>query len=71
VCGEQKTRFGSAAKFLPYVECDAKSAVAETARCHAASVRVYPTWIINGQRYEGLKSLEELARASAFTPAGS
>jgi hypothetical protein len=71
VCGEQKARFGSAAKLLPYVEGDAKSPIAEPARCNAASVRAYPTWIINGQRYEGLKTLDELAGASAFTPSGS
>jgi len=29
-------------------------------------VRGYPTWIINGQRLEGVRSLEDLARASRF-----
>jgi hypothetical protein len=53
---------------LPYVECDAKSPVAEPARCQAADVRRYPTWVITGSRYEGVMSLEDLARASGFEP---
>jgi hypothetical protein len=48
------------------VECDAKSSVAQPSRCAAADVRRYPTWIINGTRYEGVLGLEDLARASAF-----
>jgi hypothetical protein len=51
---------------LPYVECDSRSPVAETGRCNAAGVRRYPTWIIGGQRLEGVKTLEELGRASGF-----
>ena len=54
---------------LPYVECDAKSALAQPARCAEADVRRYPTWIIKGGRYEGVLGLEDLARASGFTPA--
>jgi hypothetical protein len=29
-------------------------------------IRRYPTWIVRGQRYEGVLSLDELARASGF-----
>jgi hypothetical protein len=31
-------------------------------------VRRYPTWVIKGSRYEGVLTLEELAKASGFTP---
>jgi hypothetical protein len=51
---------------LPYVECDARSPVAQLSRCQAADVRRYPTWIIKDARFEGVLTLEELARASGF-----
>ncbi len=50
------------------MECDAKSPIAEVGRCRTADIRKYPTWIIGGNRYEGVMSLEDLARASAFQP---
>lgn len=53
---------------LPYVECDQRGVAAQPARCAAASVRRYPTWVIKGSRYEGVLTLEELAKASGFTP---
>ena len=31
-----------------------------------AGVRAYPTWIINGQKHEGVLSLERLAELSKF-----
>jgi len=31
-------------------------------------VRAYPTWVIAGRRVEGVQSLDDLARASRFTP---
>ena len=35
-------------------------------RCVQAGVHAYPTWIINGQKYEGVLSLERLAELSKF-----
>jgi hypothetical protein len=32
-------------------------------------VRRYPTWIVGGQRFEGVMSVDDLARASGFTAA--
>ena len=54
-------------KYLPYVECDARGAGAEPARCDRASVRKYPTWVIGDKRFEGVMGLDDLARASNFT----
>jgi glutaredoxin len=65
-CQEQKELFGGAAGSLPYVECDAKGANAQTERCERAGVRAFPTWVIGGERREGMQSLEELARVSGF-----
>ena len=63
---EQKARFGPAAALLPYVECDPRGRGAAPARCETAAVRRYPTWLIAGQRHEGVLTLDELARASGF-----
>jgi hypothetical protein len=38
----------------------------QPARCDAAGVRKYPTWIIRGTRYEGVMTLDGLAKASGF-----
>jgi len=48
------------------VECDPKGAGADPQRCERVGVRRYPTWIVRGERYEGVLSLDELARASGF-----
>jgi hypothetical protein len=35
-------------------------------RCVKADVHAYPTWMINGQKHEGMLSLERLAELSKF-----
>jgi uncharacterized membrane protein len=67
-CREQKRLFGDAADQLPYVECDARGAVARPELCAQANVRAYPTWVIQGTRQEGVMPLDTLARLSGFTP---
>ena len=56
---------------LPYVECDARGVAAEPSRCTEAGVRRYPTWVIASKRFEGVMTLDELAKASGFTPPAS
>ena len=41
-----------------YVDCDE-----ESERCANAGVTAYPTWIINGQSYQGVQSIDVLSRA--------
>ena len=48
------------------MECDPRGIAPDPARCERANVRRYPTWIIGGQRYEGVMTLEELAQASRW-----
>jgi len=52
---------------LPYVECnplgDHKTL---DERCVKAGVHAYPTWMINGQKHEGVLTLERLAELSKF-----
>jgi hypothetical protein len=51
---------------LPYVECDARGLGARPDRCAQVGVKRYPTWTIDGQRYEGVQTIEQLATASKF-----
>lgn len=68
-CADQKAMFGQAAALLPYIECDPRSPVGRPQVCAAAGVRAYPTWEIQGQHYEGVLTLDELARLSGYVPA--
>jgi len=60
-CKDQKALFGESVKYINYVECDASGENAKPEECQAAGITGYPTWIINNQKYEGFKKLEELA----------
>lgn len=42
---------------------------ADPARCEQVRVRAYPTWVVGGQRFEGVMTLAQLARASGFAEA--
>jgi uncharacterized membrane protein len=66
-CTQQKTIFGSSASRLPYIECSpAGPKGPEATVCKTLNIRTYPTWIINGQRREGVLSPEDLAYYSRF-----
>ena len=66
-CQEQKALFLASAKRLPYVECSSGGrGSALTAPCVKADINSYPTWIIGTSRLTGLKTPQELARASGF-----
>jgi uncharacterized membrane protein len=66
-CQEQKESFGASAHRVPYVECSPGGPRAASARvCVEAGIKSYPTWIINGERYEGTQTLENLARYSKY-----
>jgi len=65
-CNSQKALFGQAAALLPYIECDARSPIGQPGVCVSAQIRAFPTWDINGQRYEGVLSLEQLAEMTGY-----
>lgn len=66
-CNDQKEIFGAAAERLPYVECAPDGPRGpQASACRAAGVNSYPTWIIGGERYEGLLPPRVLARLSGF-----
>lgn len=69
-CAEQKALFGGAAHRLPYVECSPDGRrTAQAPPCRDAGVEAYPTWIVEGQRVEGLIPVERLARLPGFDAA--
>jgi uncharacterized membrane protein len=71
-CKEQKEMFGSSVKRMPYVECSPGGpGTPQAAVCTAAGVESYPTWTINGQRYVGTQSLENLAQFSQYKDQGA
>ena len=71
-CAEQKEMFGSSVKRLPYVECSPGGpGTPQAPVCNQAGVESYPTWTINGQRYVGTQSLENLAQYSKYKNEGA
>lgn len=61
-CAAQKTEFGDAAKYLPYVEC-ANSDTSENQTCIAAGIKSYPTWYFpDGTSSTGVNSLANIAQ---------
>jgi uncharacterized membrane protein len=66
-CADQKKKFGSSVKRIPYVECSPGGQQAPSAPiCKEKNITNYPTWIINGQRYTGIQELDALAQASKY-----
>ena len=66
-CQNQKHLFGAeAAKQLNYVECHPQGQNAQPQACQAAGIESFPTWEINGQKYAGEKTLQELADLSNY-----
>jgi uncharacterized membrane protein len=66
-CENQKAMFGASAHRLPYIECSPGGRrVPQASQCRSARIRSYPTWFINGLRYEGAYSLRQLAQLSRF-----
>lgn len=67
-CKEQKQMFEASAHRLPYIECSPDGRYRpQNPTCRQMAIRVYPTWIINGRRYDGKLTLQELATHSGFT----
>ena len=58
-CLEQKKWFGDAFQYIDYVECGESNEA-----CTAAGIQGYPTWVINGKKYTGVHSPDQLATLS-------
>lgn len=67
-CYEQKQLFGKeAAAELPRIECVPSGQNYQEQQCRAANITAFPTWVINGQSYQGVKTLNRLADLSGYT----
>ena len=66
-CQEQKALFTASVDRLPYVECTPEGRGGpRSVDCLTRNIQDYPTWIIDGERYTGVVSVERLARVSNF-----
>jgi glutaredoxin len=66
-CHKQKDLFGKEAfSQLDYIECDPGGKDARPDLCQQANVEGFPTWEIQGKKYGGLMSLQELANVSGY-----
>ncbi|MEB3260015.1 MAG: hypothetical protein VKP63_05230 [Cyanobacteriota bacterium] len=66
-CFKQKNLFGQqAGNALPYVECEKTDD--QRQRCAQLGIAAYPTWVLGGQRLEGVQSLDRLGQWSGFNP---
>ncbi len=71
-CFDQKQFFGKAAfAQIEYIECDPNGKNAKVLLCQVAGIAGYPTWEINGQKYEGVLSLQRLAELSGYQGANN
>jgi uncharacterized membrane protein len=67
-CYEQKQLFGKEAfAEINYVECAPEGKNPQPQKCVDAKIRAFPTWIINGQLYEGTQTLDQLAKYSNYS----
>jgi len=68
-CNQQKKLFGSAFKYITYVECNPKGENANPSLCLAKGIMNYPTWEIGGRYYEGAMTLEKISEISGYNGA--
>ncbi|MDO8283212.1 MAG: hypothetical protein Q7U10_11430 [Thermodesulfovibrionia bacterium] len=65
---EQKSLFGASKESLPYVECSPTGRSGPpSAACIKNNIKSFPTWIINGKRYEGIQKPDRLAEITGYT----
>jgi len=61
-CADQKAMFGSAFKYVPYVECAIKGSRELAPECKAAGVKLFPSWQFGmDPPKEGVLSLDALS----------
>ena len=54
-CKNQKALFGSSFEFVNYIDCDANKA-----ECDKNAITGFPTWKFEGEKFEGVQSLEKM-----------
>jgi hypothetical protein len=63
-CADQKREFGSAFRYIPYIECASENDPHElTPACKAAGVKLFPSWQFGADPpREGVLTLQELSQ---------
>jgi len=64
-CKAQKAMFGTSFSKVDYVEC-----TTDQVKCNIAGIKGYPTWIYQGQKYEGEQTFSQLAAITGCEYAG-
>jgi glutaredoxin len=62
-CEEQEDLFGSNVRFLTIVDCLDNE---NTQKCIDVGIVSTPTWIINGQKYAGVQTIETLKSLTGY-----
>ena len=71
-CQRTKAMFGSAAKYLPYVECSTPDGKSQTQICIDKNIQSYPTWIRpDGASITGEHTISEISTFSGCTIEGA
>ncbi len=65
-CAEQRELFGDAISYIDYYECHPEGKNSRSEACRSEGIVAWPTWLINGKLYLGLRSLEQLAKLSGY-----
>lgn len=67
-CARQKELFGNSFEKVNYVECSLPDKSGQTEACISANITSYPTWeFSNGERVQGVQTLQQLAQKSSCT----
>lgn len=67
-CADQKAMFGSAFKYVPYVECAIKGSKELAPECKMAGVKLFPSWQFGMEPpKEGVLSLDALSEKTGCT----
>ena len=62
-CEAQKTKFGTGAQYLPYMECAIRGTSTQTQVCIDHDIIQYPTWVFaDGSRLVGVQTPQTLAQ---------
>ena len=63
-CKEQEDLFGINVKYLNIIDCISSSENIQA--CIDAGIESTPTWIINGEKYVGILSIEKLKELTGY-----
>ena len=63
---DQQKLFGNSFAAIDYVNCDVATNSSNPDECVGQNITVYPTWLYNGEKYEGEQTLSDLAKITKF-----